>query len=223
MSYNYYRQCPPNHYPYTIQPGDTLNLIAYRLEVSVASIMASNPGLDAYNLRIGQIICIPACPPNHVPIIIQSGDTLYQIAQSYHVSVESILAANPGIDPRYLRVGQRLCIPSACAAAVTDSQVTFTAMQNDINQLKAESHAQQIEESNYGTSTQTTRVLTITESQIAFDAAPVAFSGDYRGHFTAGQSYPYYAEAASGGQRGITVKDNFGVWHSFGYHVPITG
>ncbi|EDW6383941.1 LysM peptidoglycan-binding domain-containing protein, partial [Salmonella enterica subsp. enterica] len=24
----YYRQCPAEHYPYTVQPGDTLNMIA---------------------------------------------------------------------------------------------------------------------------------------------------------------------------------------------------
>jgi hypothetical protein len=87
--------------------------------------------------------------------------------------------------------------------------------------LKAESSAQQIEQTNYGSSTQTTRALKVTGSELQFDAAPVVFAGNYVGHYTTGGSYPYYADAASGGQRGITVKDNFGVWHSFGYHVPI--
>jgi LysM repeat protein len=115
MRCNYYRQCPVNHYPYIIQPGDTLISIAYRLEVSVSRILASNPGIDPYNLRIGQVTCIPACPPNHTAIIIQPGDTLYKIAQEYNVTIASILEANPSIDPNYLRVGQRICIPSACA------------------------------------------------------------------------------------------------------------
>jgi hypothetical protein len=94
-------------------------------------------------------------------------------------------------------------------------------MQNDINMLKAESNGQQISESNYGNSTKTTRTIKVTSREIQFDAAPVTFSGNYTGHYTAGQSYPYYSESASGGQRGITVRDNFGVWHIFGYHVPI--
>lgn len=110
-----YRQCPEDHYAYTIQPGDTLNSIAFRLENSVSRILASNPGIDPYNLRIGQIICIPACPPNHRPIIIQPGDTLYRISQQYRVTIASILEANPSVDPNYLRVGQRICIPTACA------------------------------------------------------------------------------------------------------------
>jgi len=217
-----YRPCPVNHYPYTIQPGDTLNRIAYRLEVSVARIMAANPGVDPYNLRAGQILCIPSCPPNHTPRIIQPGDTLYQIAQTYHVSIASILEANPGIDPYSLRVGQRICIPAAGAPDDSGCQAVITAMQQDIDMLKQESDIQKTSESNYGTSTQTTRVVRVTNRDIRFDAAPVTFEGNYTGRFTAGRSYPYYADAAMGGQRGITVKDHFGVWHSFGYRVPIS-
>lgn len=111
----FYRQCPQGQYPYTIQPGDTLNYIALRLEKSVPRIMAANPGIDPYNLRVGQVICIPACPPNHRPIIIQTGDTLYQISRENGVTIDSILEANPSVDPNYLRVGQRICIPTGCA------------------------------------------------------------------------------------------------------------
>lgn len=221
MLYGHYRACPANHYPYTVQPGDTLNTIAYRLETSVARIMAANPGVDPYNLQIGQTLCIPACPPNHTPRIIQPGDTLYAIAQAYGVTVESILEANPGVDPRSLRVGQRLCIPSACSGGAPAGSETIRAMQRDIDMLKQESEVQKTHESNYGSSTATTRAVQVTESAIRFEAAPVTFTGDYRGRFTAGKSYPYYADAAMGGQRGLSVKDNFGVWHSFGYHVPI--
>ncbi len=221
MPYNFYRQCPENHYPYIIQPGDTLNYIASRLEVNVSRILAANPGIDPYNLRVGQNICIPACPPNHTAKIIQPGDTLYRIAQAYNVSISSILEANPGIDPNYLRAGQRICIPSAYTPEYSGFQETIAAMQGDINMLKAESTVQQTEEANYGSSTQRTLVLKVTDSELQFDAAPVVFSGNYTGYYTAGRNYPYYADAAMGGQRGITVKDNFGVWHSFGYHVPL--
>ncbi|MGE4283457.1 MAG: beta-N-acetylhexosaminidase [Clostridia bacterium] len=107
-------QCPANHYPYVIQPGDTLYRIGNRLGVSVSRIIASNPGIDPYYLRISQVLCIPACLPNHTTRIIQAGDTLYKIAQEYNVSVESILRANLGVDPYYLRVGQILCIPLGC-------------------------------------------------------------------------------------------------------------
>lgn len=211
-------QCPANHYPYIIQPGDTLNSIAGMLEVSVSGILAANPGVDPYNLRIAQTLCIPACPPNHTAYIIQVGDTLYKISQLYNISISEILTANPSVYPNYLRVGQRICIPQTCPSNCIE---IISAMQSDINMLKAESSGQQINESNYGTSTKRTRVSKLSNSQIQFDAAPVTFSGNYTGHYTAGQSYPYYSEAASGGQRGITARDNFGVWHIFGYHIPL--
>jgi LysM repeat protein len=181
--------------------------------------MAANPGIDPNNLRIGQILCVPACPPNHTSRIIQPGDTLNHIAQANKVSIASILEANPGIHPNYLRVGQRICIPSTCASVDSNIQETIRAMQNDINTLKTESTVQQTHESNYGTSTQMTSVLKVTDRELQFDAAPTTFSGNYRGQYTAGKSYPYYPEAAMGGQRGINVKDNFGIWHLFGYHV----
>ncbi|BAH07561.1 LysM peptidoglycan-binding domain-containing protein [Clostridium kluyveri] len=221
MPYTCYRQCPATHYPYVIQSGDTLNRIAYRLGVSLQGIMTSNPGIDPYYLRVGQIICIPTCPPNHTSKILQPGDTLYKIAQAYNVSVESILEANPGIDPNYLRVGQRLCIPLVCDPEYSNYGETITAMQNDINMLKSESVVQKTIESNYGNSTQTTNALKVTDMELEFDAVPVTFSGNYKGHYTVGKKYNYYTDAASGGQRGITVKDNFGVWHSFGYHVSL--
>lgn len=159
------------------------------------------------------------CPANHYSYFIQAGDTLYKIAQTHQVSLESIYMANPGIDPYYLRIGQHLCIPQTSPANCME---IMSAMQNDINMLRQDSSVQKIEDSNYGTSTRTTRVLKATNSEIQFDGAPVVFSGNYAGHYTAGQSYPYYSDAASGGQRGITVKDNFGIWHSFGYHAPLS-
>ncbi len=211
-------QCPEGHYPYTIKPGDTLNYIARRLEVNLQRILIANPGLNPYNLRIGQIICIPACPPNHIAVIIQSGDTLYKISQTYQVSTASIIEANPSIDPNYLRIGQRICIPRTCPP---DYWETAQAMQMDIDILKEESDVHQTHESNYGDSTQTTRAIKVTRSQLQFDAAPVVFSGNYRRRYTENQSYPYYSDSAAGGQRGINVKDNFGIWHSFGYRVPL--
>lgn len=224
MQYHFYRQCSENHYPYVVQAGDTLNSIAYRLEVVVSRIIAANPGVDPYNLQIGQVLCIPACPPNHTAKIIEAGDTLYNIARAYRVTIESILEANPSVDPNYLRVGQRICIPSACAAnqSQASNQEMIVALQNDLAMLKAESNVQQINEANYGSSTLTTRVLSVNDREVRFEAAPVAFRGNYRGHYTLGKSYPYYTDAAMGGQRGIIVKDNFGIWHTFGYHLPFS-
>lgn len=45
--------------------------------------------------------------------VVRRGDTLSEIARAYGVSVASIQAANRGVHPRRLRIGQRLMIPRA--------------------------------------------------------------------------------------------------------------
>ncbi|MDR1058269.1 MAG: transglycosylase SLT domain-containing protein, partial [Treponema sp.] len=44
--------------------------------------------------------------------VIRSGDTLLALGLHYGVSVETIMAANPGIQPRYLKLGAALLIPA---------------------------------------------------------------------------------------------------------------
>lgn len=107
---NSFDGCRGESYPYHMQPGETLYSISGRLGVKMADLLLANPGLDPGMPGIGQTICIPACPPDHFPVYIQPGDTLEGIARQYGTSVESILESNPGIDPNYLRIGQRLCI-----------------------------------------------------------------------------------------------------------------
>lgn len=107
------RRCPgPSH---IVQPGDTLFSIARRFGVSLDALIAANPGVDPMNLQIGEIICLPiGVPPTPCPggtFVIGPGDTLFSIARRLGISLESLLAANPGIDPRNLRVGQVICLP----------------------------------------------------------------------------------------------------------------
>lgn len=45
--------------------------------------------------------------------VVRRGDTLSEIARAYGVSIASIRAANRGVHPRRLRIGQRLVIPRA--------------------------------------------------------------------------------------------------------------
>jgi LysM repeat protein len=43
--------------------------------------------------------------------VIRNGDTVTSIARKYGVKLDALLAANPGIEPRHLRVGKTLNIP----------------------------------------------------------------------------------------------------------------
>lgn len=105
---------------YTIQSGDTFFKLSQRFNVPLDAILAANPGVDPKNLQIGQLVCIPGAPPVPPPkpcpgffYVIQAGDTFYQLSQRFNVPVDAIIAANPGVDPRRLQIGQAVCIPTA--------------------------------------------------------------------------------------------------------------
>lgn len=128
--YNYYgdmhdmRQAPCPGQIYIIQAGDTLYRIAARYGITVGEILAVNPGLDPNRLFIGQRICIPviACPGGQIYTIV-AGDTLYSIAVRFNVTVNAILAANPGLDPNRLFIGQRICIPGGGPVTCPGGQI----------------------------------------------------------------------------------------------------
>lgn len=42
---------------------------------------------------------------------IESGDTLSKVARKLGISLDSLMRANPGIEPRYLRIGQKVYVP----------------------------------------------------------------------------------------------------------------
>ncbi len=50
--------------------------------------------------------------------IVQPGDTLSRIAETYGFSLQNLLDANPNVDPRRLRPGQRVRLPATPAAGL---------------------------------------------------------------------------------------------------------
>ena len=48
---------------------------------------------------------------------VQSGDTPGSIAQKHGLTTQELLKANPGLDPRKMRVGQEVTIPGGKAPA----------------------------------------------------------------------------------------------------------
>lgn len=76
---------------------------------------------------------------------IQSGDTLSEIAEAHGVSTQSLLTANPGVDPLRLRIGKQITIPSASQAAQFTAQArsrpgSYTVQAGDTLSEIAESY-----------------------------------------------------------------------------------
>lgn len=110
----------PNGQLYTVRSGDTLFFIARRNNISLQSLIDANPQItDPNTIFPGQIICIPTggpevpCPNGQIYRVVR-GDTMFEIAQRYGISLESLIRANPQIaDPNRIFPGQEICIPVA--------------------------------------------------------------------------------------------------------------
>jgi len=60
----------------------------------------------------------PVQTPTETPVCagimhtVRAGDTLYMLAKQYKITLDSLMNANPNLDPYNLRVGMQLCIPT---------------------------------------------------------------------------------------------------------------
>ena len=109
----------------------TLGLFTVIFMLALLAACASKPGstqpvptsnLSPYATRtpptLPQTATPPASPtaaPTSTPLIytIVRNDTLSSIARHFGVSIEALLAANPGVIPQALSIGQTLTIPPA--------------------------------------------------------------------------------------------------------------
>jgi membrane-bound lytic murein transglycosylase D len=114
-----------------VPDATSLEVIAEAAGVSVSEVAALNPQIlrgvtppgQRYSLRVPpgashnfalNYARVPASERvTWVQHVVRRGDTLGEIARDYGVSVSAIRAANRGVDPRRLRIGQRLIIPRA--------------------------------------------------------------------------------------------------------------
>ncbi len=68
---------------------------------------------------------------------IQPGDTLWKISRDYFTTLNRVIAANPGINPFQLQIGQRIVVPYGIDIVDTDIDYTYEIMERDIQGLKA--------------------------------------------------------------------------------------
>ncbi len=111
-------------YLHTIQRGDTLGALARRYGSNVDAIMSANGIRNPRHLSIGKTLVIPrgagryayaaaavGTPPDGHHTV-RRGETLGLLARRYGTSVSAIMGANGLSDPRQLRAGRSIVIPS---------------------------------------------------------------------------------------------------------------
>lgn len=96
---------PPESFSYTVQPGDTLWMLARRFNTTVDAIKAAS-GLTSDVLMIGQILQIPGSAAVYT---VEEGDTFALLAQKFNTTAGAIKALNNLIGDT-LSAGQKLYI-----------------------------------------------------------------------------------------------------------------
>ncbi|HUB87888.1 MAG TPA: LysM peptidoglycan-binding domain-containing protein [Verrucomicrobiae bacterium] len=122
----------PTTETYVVMKGDSFYTIAKKYGVKIKALEDANPNVKPTKLKIGLKLNIPA-PTTSTPTTsgdmtepgtaggqtytVKSGDTLSKIAKSQGVTLRELEAANPGVDPNHIKVGQKLNIPAAATPA----------------------------------------------------------------------------------------------------------
>lgn len=95
-----------------VQPGDTIESLAFKHGVSVQAMIEANALGAAPALTPGQTLLVPA-EPEHV---VRQGETLPAIARRYRIDPTVLAAENGLTQPYAVHKGQRLRVPAAASS-----------------------------------------------------------------------------------------------------------
>lgn len=97
---------------YLVKPGDSIRSLASKFNVSVADLIKINNLYNGDALRVGKEIIVPKNEEKYFNIyVIESGDSLYKIAEKYNIN-PTLLGALNGLEMEdYIYPGQELLIP----------------------------------------------------------------------------------------------------------------
>lgn len=117
---------------YTVSMGDSLWSIAKRFNVGVNEIKMAN-NLTSNLITVGQVLTIPGVAPSdqtNVTYVVQKGDSLWSIANSYNVPVNDLKNANDLIND-ILTVGQVLVIPKNANNNINGNSSLYIVQKGD--------------------------------------------------------------------------------------------
>ncbi|MBM7854816.1 LysM repeat protein [Desulfohalotomaculum tongense] len=102
---------------YTVQPGDSLFSISVKYGTTIHNLMKVNQ-LDSTLIKPGQQLKVPDKNTTAQPrgYVVMPGDTLYQIALQFHISTQTLIAAN-NLSQTIIYPGQVLKVPARTSTA----------------------------------------------------------------------------------------------------------
>lgn len=101
---------------YVVQPGDTLNSIAYRFNVNVNDLIAANGITDANMLAVGMELIIPGLQGvtgKLVTVTVPLGETLASLSQKNAIPVDLLVRLNKLTSPAEVFAGASLILTQA--------------------------------------------------------------------------------------------------------------
>ncbi|PUA40905.1 peptidase M14 [Paenibacillus elgii] len=123
-------------FPYVVRRGDTIHRVARRYGMNVTALYGANPHLKERSyLYPGQVVHIPVRTTSRY--VIQAGDTLWDLALRFNISLAELQAANPDADPRRLRIGQSIVLPVSKGLTIveTDAEYDYAELMDDLDRL----------------------------------------------------------------------------------------
>jgi len=98
---------------HTVRSGENLTVIARRYGITLGALTAANPRLSPRRIMPGTELLLPTAAMVDVQTHrVRAGENFSVIARTYGVSLNSLIAANPNLDPSRLQIGQRLRVPA---------------------------------------------------------------------------------------------------------------
>jgi murein DD-endopeptidase MepM/ murein hydrolase activator NlpD len=99
-----------------VKRGETLFAISRLYGVDVASLRQAN-GLTGDQIKVGQALTIPGAQATVRRHTVQQGESLWELASRYGVTLELLLDSNPDLgDPGHLQIGQQVILPASATA-----------------------------------------------------------------------------------------------------------
>ena len=119
---------------HVVKSGDNLYRIAKNYGISVKQLEQANPQVTPNSLRIGAKLVIPSKTTSSAPAAaasssshqtesiagsyeVKAGDNLSKIARLQGTTVAALQAANPGLNPTKMAIGQKIQIPGSSSAS----------------------------------------------------------------------------------------------------------